>query len=158
MAPDLKLPNHQFCRTRRFHTTQYHLCLVNSPINCPQLNIVKRMYLCNHYLRETFSESNISCTPAASNEPMICEHLTSCSLIYNMSKIVPFTINMVKIKYCEFNKNKCARYNLLQIYEMKDIPNDLWPNDEFKGLELMEEKLNESHEKLYGSTREEIPA
>ncbi len=89
---------------------------------------------------------------------MICEHLNTCSIIQHMSKIVPFTINMVKIKYCEFNKEKCARYNLLDVFEMEKIPDDLWPTDEFRGLELSESKLCETREKLYGCPREDIPA
>ncbi len=75
-----------------------------------------------------------------------------------MSKIVPFTVNMVKVKYCELNKHKCARYKLLQVMELDKIPDNLWPGDEIKAMELLEEKLHESHKKLYGCTRCEIPA
>jgi hypothetical protein len=75
-----------------------------------------------------------------------------------MGRIVPFTVNMMKIKYCEFNKSRCARYILLQVYEMDKIPNDLWPTDEFRGLELYESKLNETREKLYGNNLEDVTA
>ena|ERR1700674_1339909 len=85
-----------------------------------------------------------------------CEHIDTCFIIKHMSKIVPFTINMMKIKYCEFNKDRCARYKLLEVFEMENIPNDLWPSDEFRRLELSESKLHETRKKLYGSNLEEI--
>jgi hypothetical protein len=88
---------------------------------------------------------------------MTCEHVNTCSFIQHMSKKVPFTINMVKIKYCEFNKNRCARYGLLRVFKMEKIPDDLWPSDDMKALELSELKLNEARKKLYGCSREEIP-
>jgi hypothetical protein len=74
-----------------------------------------------------------------------------------MSKIVPFTIKLMKIKYCESNKIKCARYKLLEVFEMDKIPDNLWPGDEFRGFGLMETKLNETREKLYGCSRGVIP-
>lgn len=83
---------------------------------------------------------------------MNCEHIDTCPVINYMSKSVPFTVNMMKVKYCEFNKYRCVRYKLLNISEMDDIPNDLWPGDEFRGLEILEMKLNESRQKLYGDT------
>ena len=77
---------------------------------------------------------------------MRCEYYDSCALIHKMNKSVPFTVNMMKIKYCDSNKIKCARYKLLHVCERKDIPNDLWPSDEVRGLELMEEQLNAMHQ------------
>lgn len=88
---------------------------------------------------------------------MKCEYLETCSLIQHMSKIVPFTVNIMKIKYCELNKKKCARYKLMQIFEMVQLPANMWPSDEMKALELLESKLNETHKKLYGTDRKEIP-
>ena len=157
MDLDLKLPDPQICRTRRLYTTQFYLCLVDSPVNCPQLSIVREFHLCNHYFKDNFAEEKKSCDSAVGTKTLKCEQINSCSLIQNMSNIVPFTINMVKLKYCEFNKNRCARYELLQVYELDEIPVDLWPNDEIKALELLELKLNETHKKLYGIDREEIP-
>ncbi len=75
-----------------------------------------------------------------------------------MGDIVPFTINIVKIKYCQLNKHRCARYKLLQLFENMPLPNNMWPSDEMKALELMEAKLNETHKKLYGVDRKEVPA
>jgi hypothetical protein len=73
-----------------------------------------------------------------------------------MSTVVPFTINITKIKYCELNKQKCARYKLLQVMETAKLPDSLWPSDEMKALELLESKLNETHKRLYGVVRKEI--
>jgi hypothetical protein len=88
---------------------------------------------------------------------MICEHLDTCALIRQMVKSVPFTINMMKIKYCEFNKCRCVRYKLSQVCGMEEIPVTLWPGDEMRGLELLEAKLNETRNKLYGCPGEAIP-
>ena len=71
---------------------------------------------------------------------MPCEHSNICYIIKHMSNVVPFTINMIKAKYCELNKNKCARYKLLQVFEVGKIPDDLWPNDDMKAMELLEGK------------------
>lgn len=89
---------------------------------------------------------------------MTCEQMSTCALIQHMSTVVPFTINITKIKYCELNKHKCARYKLMQFFEITQIPYNLWPSDEMKALELLEAKLNETHKKLYGCNREEMPA
>ncbi len=75
-----------------------------------------------------------------------------------MGTIVPFTINTVKIKYCQLNKQKCARYKLLQLFENTQLPYNMWPSDDMKALELMEAKLNETHRKLYGMDRKEVAA
>ena len=65
---------------------------------------------------------------------------------------------MMKIKFCEFDKTKCARYRLAKICYMEMIPYNLWPSDDMKAIELLESKLYETREKLYGCSREEIPA
>jgi hypothetical protein len=88
---------------------------------------------------------------------MICEHIDTCALIHKMSKPVPFTVNVMKIKYCESRKNRCARYILLQVFKMDDIPNDLWPSDEIGELELVELKLAERQKKPEDSTEEGMP-
>jgi hypothetical protein len=88
---------------------------------------------------------------------MTCEYIDTCGMINQVKTSIHFTVSMTKIKYCQFNKFGCARYLLLSIFEMDDIPNDLWPCDEIRGLEILEMKLHESRQKLYGS-REEIPA
>ncbi len=54
MHQERKLPDPQVCRTRRLYTTQFYLCLVDAPINCPHLNIVREFHLCSHYFRENF--------------------------------------------------------------------------------------------------------
>ena len=81
---------------------------------------------------------------------MTCEHLNTCSIIRHMNDIVPFTTNMVKIKYCEFNKHACARYRLSQLLGIDEIPANLWPGDDMKSLELSESKLNEARTAIHG--------
>jgi hypothetical protein len=63
-----------------------------------------------------------------------------------MSTIVPYTINMVRIKYCEYDKNKCARYTLLQVLHQMEIPHDLWPSDDLKATAIMEQKFRDDKE------------
>jgi len=59
MDPDLKLPDPKVCRTRQLFDTGYYLCLVEAPVGCSQLNIVREFHLCNHYYRANFaSEKN----------------------------------------------------------------------------------------------------
>ena len=89
---------------------------------------------------------------------MICEYLDTCSFIQHVSNIVPFTMNMIKVRYCELDKTKCARYRLAKICYMEMIPYNLRPSDDMKAMELVESKLNETCQKLYGNGREEISA
>lgn len=70
---------------------------------------------------------------------MTCEQLSCCALIREKSDVVPLTIDIMKMKYCVGDKTRCARYLLLQVFEMRDIPGELWPSDEVKALALMEE-------------------
>lgn len=51
-----KLPDPKICRTRRLFETGYFLCLVDDPGTCPQLNIIRGTFICNHHFRRNFSE------------------------------------------------------------------------------------------------------
>jgi hypothetical protein len=73
---------------------------------------------------------------------MICERLSTCAFVEYMIKIVPFTVNMMKIKYCKYDKNRCARYRLSKVLQVMEIPDDLWPGDDIKALEIIEKKFN----------------
>jgi hypothetical protein len=73
-----------------------------------------------------------------------------------MGKSLPFTVNMMKIKYCESNKYSCARYKLRHVFEITKIPVDLWSDDKRRGMELLEDRLNESQKDLNGCSREEV--
>jgi hypothetical protein len=84
---------------------------------------------------------------------MICEHIEKCPILKRMSNSAPFAANVLKIRYCHFNKFKCIRYKLLNIIAIDDVSNYLEPPDEMSGLELLEMKLNESRQKLYGYSR-----
>lgn len=53
--PIPKLPDPEVCRTRQIFDTQFYLCLVECPVNCPQLNVIRGTTLCNHYLRREFA-------------------------------------------------------------------------------------------------------
>jgi hypothetical protein len=50
-----KLPDPEVCRTSQLFTTAYYLCLVDAPVNCPQLSIVREFHLCNHSFRSFFA-------------------------------------------------------------------------------------------------------
>ena len=88
---------------------------------------------------------------------MNCEHLNTCSYIQYMNMKIPFIANTMKIKYCEFNYDKCARHRLARICHMENIPFYLHPTDETKANELMVSKLKENRDKLYeGSNVDEV--
>ena len=55
MEKERELPDPKVCRTRQLYDTGYYLCLVNTPLNCPQLSIVREFHLCNHYFRAHFA-------------------------------------------------------------------------------------------------------
>ena len=93
--------------------------------SCPHAQPLRGCYYCQHpecWSFELEYEQRI--------KHMICEYQDSCSLIQHMSNIVPFTMNMINLKYCQFNKDKCARYSLAQIFGMEIIPYNLWPSDD----------------------------
>lgn len=58
MDQESKLPDPKVCRTRRMYDTQFYLCLVQAPINCPYLKVVREFHICNHYFKSDFSEGN----------------------------------------------------------------------------------------------------
>jgi len=60
MEPIHKLPDSKVCHTRQLFGTGYYLCLVEAPIACPQLSIVREFHLCNHCLRANFDEEKPS--------------------------------------------------------------------------------------------------
>lgn len=74
---------------------------------------------------------------------MICEYIKSCPFIKHMSNIVPFAVNMAKIQYCEYDKHQCERYKLSELFPYMELPDDLWPSDETKALEIIEMEFRE---------------
>jgi hypothetical protein len=58
MEQYLKLPDPKVCHTRQLYETGYYLCLVEAPVNCPELCIVREYHLCNHYFRAKFNGDN----------------------------------------------------------------------------------------------------
>jgi hypothetical protein len=76
----------------------------------------------------------------------ICEKKETCVFLKHMEAIVPYAINMVRIKYCEYDKKMCARYTLLQVLHQMEIPDDLWPCDEMKTIAMMEQKFRDDKE------------
>jgi hypothetical protein len=65
MDPDHKLPDPGICRTRQIFDTIFYLCLVECPVSCPQLNVIRGTALCNHYFRRDFAEKKPPRNPAA---------------------------------------------------------------------------------------------
>jgi hypothetical protein len=55
METKYRLPDPKICRTRQLFDTPYYLCLVADHINCPQLNIIRGEFLCNHSFRSNFA-------------------------------------------------------------------------------------------------------
>jgi len=62
--------------------------------------------------------------------------------------MVPYTISMVKITYCEFNKSNCARYKMSKLLDDMEMPLDIWPSDTMKVLEQMERKFRGNLEEM----------
>jgi hypothetical protein len=58
---------------------------------------------------------------------MECEILPICGFMERANKLEPFLVKIIKLSYCEKNKFACARYNLSNLLEEKEIPDDLWP-------------------------------
>jgi len=80
---------------------------------------------------------------------MDCKYMNICTFIEYGNQIAPFTAKMTKIKYCERIQHGCARFNAYQILDADLVPDDLWPNVEIKTLEIIERKINETHEHLH---------
>ena len=59
---------------------------------------------------------------------MQCELLSTCAFIEKAKKFEPFMVNMIKLMYCESNKNDCSRYKLHDYLPEREIPDDLWPS------------------------------
>jgi hypothetical protein len=79
--------------------------------------------------------------------------MSICTFVEYGSQVAPFTTKMAKIKYCEHSQLGCARYNAYQIMDADLVPDDLWPNAEIKTLEIIERKIQESHQPPHNSRR-----
>ncbi len=64
------LPDPKICRTRRMYTTQFFVCMVEAPVNCPHFNLVRGFHICNHYHRDNFAEDTPSGSHHESGEGM----------------------------------------------------------------------------------------
>lgn len=73
MEPIRKLPDPRICRTSQLFDTSYYLCLVEDPISCPQLNMIRDTNICNHYLRRNFSMAEPSHELTGFNEEIAHE-------------------------------------------------------------------------------------
>ena len=60
---------------------------------------------------------------------MKCEYLPTCGFLERTNRFEPYTVEMIKISYCEKNKSECARYKLSKTMLDNDIPDDIWPNE-----------------------------
>ena len=60
---------------------------------------------------------------------MICEKTAGCPF-YNNKMMVksPSILSNYKKKYCEGDKNKCARYKVFIFLGANKVPNNLYPN------------------------------
>ena len=52
----IKLPNPIICHTARLLSTNFFMCLVEPPLECPHLSIIRDFHICNNYIREQFAE------------------------------------------------------------------------------------------------------
>jgi hypothetical protein len=67
---------------------------------------------------------------------MICDHLTTCAFIDKTSRIEPVTAKIIRLTYCEKNKYMCAIYKVSQYLHIMEIPENLWPSEDMKSLEM----------------------
>lgn len=61
-------------------------------------------------------------------ERMKCEFMPKCAFMERANKFEPFTVNLIRMSYCEKNVNECARYKIYAEDPETDVPDDLWPN------------------------------
>lgn len=69
---------------------------------------------------------------------MVCENLAGCPFFNDKMDIESGVGKMYKIRYCEGNKNICARYMLSSQLGKEAVPVDLYPNMIERAKEILE--------------------
>ena len=60
---------------------------------------------------------------------MTCKHLLKCGFIEKISGSMPHTTEMVKIKFCDGNKTRCAIYKVAEMEGIEHVPDDILPDE-----------------------------
>ncbi len=60
--------------------------------------------------------------------PVLCEYLRTCPFYNDKMDIDSGIGRMYKIRYCEGNKTRCARYSVVTKLGRNYVPVDLYPN------------------------------
>ncbi len=69
---------------------------------------------------------------------MMCEYLPTCVFLERVSRMEPYTATMIRLTYCDTDKCGCARYKVSRLLNVAetDVPDELWPSDDMKSLEI----------------------
>ena len=57
-----------------------------------------------------------------------CEFITKCAFFSDRMKTLPTVAKMMKKRYCEGDKDECARYQLASTIGKNQVPSDLFPH------------------------------
>lgn len=74
----------------------------------------------------------------------MCEKLATCPFYNNKIVIETGIDTILKKKYCEGNKEKCARYLIFQKLGPEFVPNNLFPHMIDQAERLIAEKTEEN--------------
>jgi methyl-accepting chemotaxis protein len=70
---------------------------------------------------------------------MRCENLAGCPFYNNKMSTDSGLGKLYKEKYCESNKNKCARYMVAKTIGKEYVPIDLYPNMHKRAKKIISE-------------------
>jgi hypothetical protein len=68
-----------------------------------------------------------------------CEFTGSCDFFRGMLPHLPAMVDVYRRKYCEGDRNGCARFHFMQIFGTPELPMDLFPADTERVRQLAEE-------------------
>lgn len=68
-----------------------------------------------------------------------CELIKNCIFFNDQMANMPTTAALFKQTYCEQDASKCARYRIFQALGRGKVPSDLFPNQESRAKQIIEE-------------------
>jgi hypothetical protein len=86
---------------------------------------------------------------------MICERISECDFIADVSLIMPVTAIMIKSMYCKNVANGCAKYHECEIIAIDKEKGSLHPGLKINKVELFDKKYSEFYQKLCVRYRKE---
>ena len=77
---------------------------------------------------------------------MACELRMTCPLFNEHMQATPSARALYRVRYCNGHHTECARYVVYLALGRESIPDDLYPNDRLRALDLVKAARSMGHD------------